>query len=328
MTAILTSKVHSQTNGQSAWHVASVVARLLGCIFILSGIGKIPLWMSFVETISLLTKSSATISTILAILVVVFEIGGGIALFKRYRLPLVSILFSLFLGVLILVLVYALVQQKNFLCHCFGIFDIGLSQFGEIVLDVILLNTFVLLILLSVKRQSRVGFTGVVLFLIVAWGEFSVVSPLQRFSNKPAETDVVMTTSFVEQYIPEFALLNKQKRVIFLLNYADFSCPPCFDSFAALADSLELLMSGHDRYRIAGVFREDETIRAVGQQRLMHWKEVNGFDFPVVVAPDSLFQRMNNGKSAALVSEENNVLFFARFPLSRQEFKTILSIMK
>jgi uncharacterized membrane protein YphA (DoxX/SURF4 family) len=324
----MTSSVQHQSTGFIARRVVPVIARMLGSVFVLSGIAKIPLFKSFIETIILITKSSPTFSTVLATLVVVFEIGGGIALVMQYRIVLASTLFSLLVGLFILVQVDALIQQKNFLCHCFGIVDVGLTRFGEIVLDVILLNAFIGLALLQRKERYSLGFRGIMLLGLFVFGEYSVVSPLQRFSNLTVQTDIVLTDSFVEHRVPEFASFGKGKRVVFLLSYADFSCPPCFDSFAALADSLKLLMVGRDRYRVAGIFREDEIMSSNDQKRLTHWKEVNGFEFPVIVAPDSVFQRMNAGKSAVLVSEADNGIFFAPFPLSSQQFRTVLSIVK
>ncbi len=323
-----TSTVQRQSSGLAAGRAVSIIARILGTLFVISGIAKIPMFTSFVETISFLTKSSPTFSAILAALVISFEVGGGFGLVMRYRIALLSTLFSLIIGLFILVQVDALVQQKTFLCRCFGILDIGLARFGEIVFDVVLLNAFILLALLQNKTRFKLTFAGMMLFVLFLLGEISVISPLQRFSNPAPSMNSTMANSLVEHQVPEFASFGKAKRVVFFLSYADFSCPPCFDSFAALADSLKLLMTGRDRYRVAGIFREDEIMNSSGQKRLLHWKEMNGFDFPVIVAPDSVFQRMNPGKSAVLVSEADNGIFFAPFPLSQQQLRTVLSILQ
>jgi hypothetical protein len=74
--------------------------------------------------------------------------------------------------------------------------------------------------------------------------------------------------------------------------------------------------------------QEDETLFINTQSRLARWKEANGIDFPLALAPDSLFRQMNSGKSAVAVWEGSEILFVQTFPLSAEQLQTILAILE
>lgn len=308
--------------------ITSILARVLGIVFLFSGIGKMFALSSFAGTVADLAGFSSSYSFVIALTVIGIELVGGIGFVFGYRVPRLSLLFMLLVGMFTFVLVGALVQRKEFVCNCFGIFDLGLTSFQEIVFNVSLLNLLFVLAALSRKPWIAVTYRHALVLILVVVAEYTMIAPLEKFNQPKPAIDRGRINSFLETKVPEFLMSGAARKVVFLLRYTDFSCPPCLESFIAFADSLRTRKAVNRGYLVVGIMQEDETLFANAQSRLVHWKEANGLDFPLVLAPDSLFRQMNNGKSAIAIWEGSEVLFFHTFPLSVEQFRSVLAILE
>jgi uncharacterized membrane protein YphA (DoxX/SURF4 family) len=304
------------------------ITTFLGLLFTFSGIGKIFIIQSFSSTISSLTHFSYWLSSICTYCIIGFEIGGGIALILRYRISLFITLFSILIGTFIITLVFVVVGNKSFVCHCFGVFDIGLSNYQELIFDVLLLDVLVLVGISIITPKKNIvrlkAFSIIIIFIIYA--ECSLLQPLAKIQDLENRTNVSMAISFAEKEVADFKSMKSSKRILFLLNYDDFACSLCFNSFSLLSDSLCRRLLLNDRFRVVGIFKENDIIKT--PLRLQHWKEVNGFAFPTIVLSDSLFSKVHNAKSAVLLIGENSrTLFLRSFPLTPEQFRMFLQLI-
>jgi uncharacterized membrane protein YphA (DoxX/SURF4 family) len=316
------------------WYAILIITLtiFLGLVFTFSGIGKIFVFRSFANSVASLTHFSYSVSSIVSFCVIGFEISGGIALLLRYRISLFITLFSILIGTFVITLIFVVVGDKTFLCHCFGIFDIGLSNYQELILDVLLLDVLVLLGFANIapkKSIVKIKASPIMIIIVVIYAEFSLLQPLARIQDLENRTNVSMAVLFAENEVADFKSMKSSKRILFLLNYEDFSCSPCFTSFSLLSDSLCRRLPINDRFRVIGIFKENDMIKNNTPMRLQHWKEANGFVFPVIVASDSLFVKMHQAKSAVLLVGENaRALFLRPFPLSPEQFNMVLQLME
>ncbi len=96
--------------------IIAILARGVGVLFLFSALGKMVALSGFAGTIADLTGFSSNYSFVIALMVIVIELAGGIGFVFRYRVPLLSFLFMVFVSGFIFILVGALVQQKEFVC--------------------------------------------------------------------------------------------------------------------------------------------------------------------------------------------------------------------
>jgi len=324
----MTDRVQKTNRGYIIFIIA--MTTFLGLVFTLSGIGKIFVIHSFSSTISSLTHFPNWLSSICTYCIIGFEIGGGIALILRYKVSLFITLFSILIGTFIITLVFVVVGNKSFVCHCFGIFDIGLSNYQELIFDVLLLDVLVLAGISNItpKRSIvKLKAFSIIIIIFIIYAEFSLLQPLARIQDLENRTNVSMAVSLAEKEVANFKSMKSSKRVLFLLNYDDFACSLCFNSFSLLSDSLCRMLPSNDRFRVVGIFKENYIIKT--PLRLQHWKETNGFVFPTIVLSDSLFAKVHNAKSAVLLIGENSqTLFLRSFPISPEQFKMFLQLME
>jgi hypothetical protein len=305
------------------------ISFVLGTIFIISGIGKILSFQGFIETIISITHYPRTITMILGLVIIGFELAGGFALICHYRIKLFILLFIIVIGLFIFVLTNVIVAHKNVICHCFGLFDFGLSNYHELLFDVLLLDILVFYGIVHSSTETflkeRKFFAALVLAVIL-FAEYSVLQPLSKLQNEGGGTNVREIVSFLETQTKDFPSVDNRVTLIVLINFTDLSCPPCFGSFIMLTDLLRKRSS--NRIHAIGIMKEDDLMNRAAPQRLTHWKDANNIDIPMVIAPDSLFWKMHNEKSAVLLLDSRSrILFLKTLPLSQDQVTTVLSIM-
>jgi len=310
----------------------NAITFILGILFVVSGIGKLISFQGFIETIISITHFSSAVGFVMGACITGFEIGGGIALMLRYRIKLFVALFSILVGIFIIVLTMAVAGNKTIACHCFGIFDIGLSTYQELVFDVLLLDVMIFYgMFISSKSQVlfQSKFLMVIVALLVLYAEYTIVQPLSKRQIAAGNINIAETVAFVNQQLPDYASVNNKVHILFLLDYNDFSCPPCFDSFLSLALSLREQRTPEGRYRAVGIMREDELMNRLAPQRLNHWKEINDITIPLVIASDTIFGKLYTGKSAVVILDsDSHIRFMNTFPLSHEQIKTALILME
>jgi hypothetical protein len=307
------------------------ISLLLGGLFVVAGLGKVFALAPFALTISALTHLSAAEAKLLAMLVVVLELSGGIALLLRFRVVIVSILFCGLLGFFIRLLLVAVLEGRAIDCNCFGILNVGLSNRGEIVLDLVLVNLLILLLILVFQSRGRAeqgrSWWVIGLTLVIAV-EYSLFSPLLKQGAARQESNVLSAISYAETRSPAFASCNGNRRLLFLLRFADFNCPPCFESFIDLADSLRMRLKEGDQHCVLALFAADDVANPANPFRLHRWAQSNEFPFPMVIVPDTLFSQNGIFRSSVAVIGFSNVLLLQKqFPLREGERQIVLGLL-
>ncbi len=224
-------------------HVASTIKRrvvtflsvVLGLVFLVAGAAKIPMFDQFAGTVASITYVSFELARIIALIVLAVELLGGLALLFRYKVMFVSVLFCALVGIFLWVLSSALVQGKEIDCHCFGILSIGLSNRAELILDLVIFNLFALLALLTSTKQrgssANQKVWWAVTALVVIYLQYSLVTLLSENRDSRQTRNITPALLYAETHNREFASQKPKNRLLFLLSFADFNCPPCFEDF-------------------------------------------------------------------------------------------------
>ncbi len=115
----------------------------------------------------------------------------------------------------------------------------------------------------------------------------------------------------------------------FLLDFNDFSCPPCFDDFIILCDKINNVFSEDSQEHIAAVFRQSNIAILQDSKKLLYWKRSNNINFITLVGPDSIFESIKFIKSMAIVIDNNNrIIFSEHFPMNEKGHNTIIKLLK
>jgi uncharacterized membrane protein YphA (DoxX/SURF4 family) len=310
-----------------------ILGIVLGIVFIVAGIGKIFVLDQFAATISGIMHLSPDASTTLAAILIGTEFLGGVALVARFMVVPVSVVFCLLLAVFLWVLSSAVIQGKEIQCHCFGVLNIALSNRGELVLDIILFNLFVLLGIVSSFKSSRLTARkawmlagSAVVLLYFQYGAFAGFVNDDR-SGKTVEVGAVL--SHLQDRNLEFTHYRLGNRVLFLLHFPDFNCPPCFDSFMMISQMVHSHFGQDQAQRALAVFRPGDIADPNDTSRLKQWAEANELEFPVLIAPDSVFQHLNLPKSSVLVlSPSERVLFSEPLPIHPEKIEFLTQLLQ
>lgn len=304
--------------------IVRVLSVLLGAVFLVAGIGKMPVMATFAATVASVAQVSPAPAYVLAWGVVSLEILGALALLANVRVQSVSLAFCVLVAGFVWILTAAIFQGKEIPCNCFGVAGIHLSNLQELMLDLMLFNGFAVLahasrlkVFASGGKDKRGRILSVpvivtaVLLLEVSLA-FSVIAGGSRIRSFHHE----LAIEFGERSNSRFAMRQSGARALLLMKFSDLNCPLCFDDFMALTDSLKAALEGNERHRVAALFNQDGFIHADSTSHLRRWCAANEFPFPVVVAPDTLFAAMNVTKSTFVVVDGKNAVLSAdTFPM-------------
>jgi len=314
--------------------IVIMLSVILGLIFFIAGVAKIFSYTAFSHTISEVTNFSQTFTSVLAWTVIIVEIIGGIALIFRFNIIKVSLIFVVLISIFLWVLSTAIFKGTEINCSCFGILNIGLSNKEEATLDIALLNLFVLLIFLSSKKTAENSLkqkllTGIIL-VIIFYLQYSVFSPLYNVEKDGIkESDVGYILLFLNNNENAFYNYRYGNRLLFLLYFPDFNCPPCFDDFIYLSDFLRVQSPNKKIEKAIAIFKSDAVVNKNDTTRLQRWVKANEIGFPVLIGEDSLFQRINFVKSCVLVIDPlGRVLLSEKLPLGNSKVKKITELLE
>ena len=277
----------------------------LGCVFFIAGAAKVPVLAQFSQTVSGIVHLSPGMSRTGAIGVVILELAAGTALLFRYRQFVVSALLCILVGAFLWVLASAVAQGREIQCNCFGILGISLPNRSEMILDLVLFNLLAVLAFLSMETRQHSTFGQKVwsaaLGLVLIVLQYTFVGFVFEGSSRSSSVDVEHALAYAEMHHREFGSSAGSNRLLMLLNFSDFNCPPCFDSFVDLCDSMKAQLPDSGRNRVLALFRAGEVADPRDPTPLKRWAQANELLFPMLIAPDSLFESIHVQKSAVVV---------------------------
>lgn len=324
--------------GQSASLLAMSVRLLryvVGTLFVCSGIAKLPMVHTFAATLAAITHLPEGASWILGLLIVALEIAGGTTLLLRftvyYSAPVLCILTAVFLWVLS----SAILQGKEITCNCFGVLGIRFPNRIELVLDLVIFDSLAFIFwassprrLLSSNHTRPAWFLTFVTVIAVLYVEFAL---LQRAFGQPADATTAAlrpAIRFAEVNTSGFASLAGPYRVLFVISVNDFNCPPCFDDFVMLCDSISARLPPGDRERVVALVRPDNPIASHSPTRLNEWTRATGILFPVLVAPDTLFTSLGFRKSfISVINSSGDVIVRQDIPAGVRQRELVMNYL-
>ena len=311
----------------------NVLGKFLGGLFVIAGVAKLPMFAEFSRTVAAISHINELGACILAGVVVAVEILGGVALLLQYKRFIVATMFCFIVAVFLFVLSAAIVQGREIQCNCFGILGVALSNRMELALDLVLLNLFAVLAMFSGTRTSPKTNTERIWLAIsaavVLYLQYSFLNFVSEKRTTEREMNIAPAVRFAEDHGREFVPWERANRLLMLLDFSDFNCPPCFDDFMSLCDSLKSGSGDTPGTGVLALFREGRGTGNDNPERLAIWARVTGLPFPYIVGPDSFFSQIRFRKSGAvIVDASGQTLMFEVFPMHLEKRVKLLSLLR
>jgi len=145
-------------------------------------------------------------------------------------------------------------------------------------------------------------------------------------SSKSGFGDIDLVISYAEKNAPSFAEKDSKKRLILLLNFEDFSCPPCFDDLITFIDLLKT--KPVNKNQIIALLPNKGEKDSLAIKRWDYWRRINDIDFPVLMMDNNITEIVNEMKSkAVVVDSKSKILFQEKFPMGAKKHNTIMQLM-
>jgi uncharacterized membrane protein YphA (DoxX/SURF4 family) len=314
--------------------IVPLFARGIGVVFLLSGIGKSLALTPFRETIRTLTGIPEPLCSVVALIVVALELfcGAGLVLQKRVRIA--STLLALLVSLFLLVLVSAVYQNTVLACNCFGILGGTLSMPTRIILDFLLLNTLAVVVFFYRSRDRVLPpmhphqmLSFILSAVMLLYLETEIVLAAWSRSTDTGGRELYTLVRHVQKASPLYGS-GGGNRALLLLRLEDFNCPPCYDDFLLLSDSLCSSLSTCSLQRVAGIISAAGSTPDHLQARLRQWKRAAGIAFPLLAVPDSLFSQAGIVRSTvAVLDSPGRTLFYGTLPIGPAARGKVVSLL-
>jgi hypothetical protein len=171
------------------------------------------------------------------------------------------------------------------------------------------------------------GTVAVATFLVLLSAGVIVAAAVFVRARLEVRPDLTAVVQYIAAEHKGFA--QPYNRLIMVANLADLTCPPCFDDFTALAESLSANARITRTGRVALLLtdsREGEELRG---EVLKHWATETGLAFPSVAIETSLLEAFEMQKSqAVLIDSSNRLTLQKRFPIGESSRREVVSLLE
>jgi hypothetical protein len=317
--------------------IINILVVILGIFFAITGIAKVFVVSTFAGTIHSFTFLSLYTAYVLAVGIIVSEIFFGTLLILRYRVAIASFALCFLMAIFMWVLAVAVLRGQEIVCHCFGILNINLPNCVELTIDMILFNVLAIIGYVHVKKKPHAEETGfkkrlpaVLMLVVVLYLEAGLVYPAYRREPGNITVNLPPLYPLIRRENPMFLQKSMEGNwLIFTMRFFDFNCSLCFDDFITLSDSIDRRLTDSQRQRVIAIFCQDDIADPANPDRLKRWANRNGILYPIVIAPDSLFEKTGLQKSAVIVLDERgNSLLSREIPLGATAHRQILQYIR
>jgi hypothetical protein len=317
--------------------ITNIIVLTLGIFFAVTGIAKVFVVSSSAGTIHSFTILSPSTAYVLAIGIIAVEILFGISFILRYRVAVASFALCFLMAIFMWVLAVAVLRGQEIVCHCFGILNINLSNRIELTIDMVLFNVLAIIGFVHMKKKphtEQIGFKkrlpAILTLIVVLYLEVGLVYPAYRKETGNIAVNLSPIYPLLWKENPNFMQQSiAGDRLIFAMRFSDFNCPLCFDDFISLSDSIDRGLTDSQRQRVIAVFCQDDLADPANPGRLKRWADRNGILYPIVIAPDSIFERTGVQKSTMIVLDERgNLLLSREIPVGAAAHRQILQYIR
>lgn len=143
-------------------------------------------------------------------------------------------------------------------------------------------------------------------------------------SRLDPRADLTAVVQYIAAEDPRFT--RPEDRVIMIANLGDLTCPPCFDDFVALAESLSVM---GETDRVAVLLTDSRGEDQIQHEVLKQWAAETGLPFACAVIDPSLLSAFELQKSQALVIDQSSRVRFQKpFPLGERARAELLAMIR
>ncbi|GEM_PF-1670966 len=284
--------------------IISLFRLVIGVIFLVTGISKIPIFDAFAYSITELVPLSGTVLTVTAVTAIAFEIVVGAALIFNKWTQLFSGLLSLMLITFIVMLSAALFRYESYICTCFGVLGLELPVKEQILVDIVLLimTLFVFFYshteskLFSGGRQYAVKIIASVIVISIIWSGLIIVKPRMIFGERP---EITIDSQLVFHELPNRNGYNPQ--LVFMVDMADFLCPDCVADFLGIAERITEKPQEISENVFIFVKRVDFMGSDEQHEYVEEWRAEHNYPLPMHIDLNDLFSQAGFDKSTVLL---------------------------
>ncbi len=317
---------HFNLETTSLWdRVGDSMLRGLGMFLIFVAILTLIEISTFASMIEKILRLNSEFAFFLSVALIILEISGGIALFRRYHQLYVIIGMIITIGFLLFLSMLEIFQKNSFNNVSMGGLRILFSDMQIFFIQLVMVNILILFGITTQEKGSNKSIRSSFLFFIILGAlNYQLIKSYIKF-------DIMFEENFhvVANFIDKNRLVDPSHRdfLVILLQHRDLNCPPCLESIIALTNVLRSAIHSKHYSRVIALMREEGAM--FNQQRVEYWKKANDIPFMITLVPDSLYEQFNVKKSCAIVfKDRTQVLFHAEFPIRASKIDNIINLIK
>lgn len=178
------------------------------------------------------------------------------------------------------------------------------------------------------RRLSGMEWLIILVFGLAAFFHLRGFGPAETKAQVEvlAEEDLSLSSS------PVIGLERKGKLLLFILDFRDFSCMLCLESFLELHQRLSLRMRQGDVWGVLTVPEDEEKAASmirIAEKKLRGFVRSHQIHFPVLVDRYHVFGRMaKSGSGLILIDEIGQEISRFDFPLNSGQMQKIIKIFR
>ena len=184
---------------------------------------------------------------------------------------------------------------------------------------------------MSLSRETKLGFRDWLIFLVFGCSVFFHFRGFDRIVGAVLPQAQALSNFDAAAGFPD----DDKKLLLFILDFADFSCITCLDSFLDLYRMLPSRFRTEDAWGILAVGnREGDGEEAGNRQVLIAEKKLKGFiranriAFPILLDRSRIFEEVAEKGSGVLLFDGAGKIFRRYdFPLTGEQFAEIFAAL-
>jgi hypothetical protein len=307
----------------------SLVRVILGSIFLVSGVAKIPMLSPVAATIRQIAPLGSVTSFVCAASLIGFELGVAAFMLLRVHLVCAARVGTIVTAGFVAILGRSILRGDELRCNCFGVLGVFTSNQLELALDLFLLGGF---ILVAWKTGSGRKQASTVAWKMVASAAVTVVVVATGAELAGAYQGDQRTYGTILQRAESQGLTSRRSgqgnRLLLFVDVRELQCAICYEDFVALCDSLS--SPGKDSLfgRTVVVVRDG----AIGEGRsgaaMMRWARETGIAGPILFLSEEEYDLAGSGKNFALVVDRSGgVVHEEDMPMGEELRKVLLTAL-
>jgi len=164
----------------------------------------------------------------------------------------------------------------------------------------------------------------------VIYSEYSLIQAAEHSLNSEKKYLDRSVVNYIEYKSKDFFNSDKCNYLIFFIYYTDFNCPPCFEDFIDLSDSIQSNNNYKMKEKVIALFYPDEEmVPRINSGKINRLLEANQIKYQYLIGYDSLFIKTGIKKSSlAIIDKYGKLKLFEQIPVGKENQKKIIEMLK